>query len=490
MPSPQRAYFETRFGADFSKVRIHTSSAADRAARSVAARAFTVGPDISFASGEYRPTAERNELIAHELVHVIQQGGMTAASHQVARSISQTRDQKIMRQALPFASSIQMCHQYLKSRVFTVNKGGLRVSLKASWGPKQVGDPMPHGCSHDRKFSIELRKKGWVLHDPYGTCAVPAGVPTSRQWTNLPRGEYFLEFNTPDTGPYCCLRGPVEVSEESGPTGGSCTVPPAGPLELLHSALDIAGLVPVLGAIPDAINAGIYAVEGDWVNAGLSAVAMAPVLGEGATIAKIGGRTVVKANGTAIKATGKQKLAQGFKDAKAAQRKVDPKVAESVERGIVESSESTIKPAAKRKPRPAPKTSHGEAARKKFDKLRDGYAKRLGVKDGGQVHHAVELQVLDRYPGVFKETDLNAFGNMRGIVTENAGKRQLHNSKIREIWDRHYVGLDDDIARLGLKPGTPQYNTHVRRYLEAGRGEIDHVLGQFFTESRKAAGLP
>jgi hypothetical protein len=45
-------------------------------ARAVSARAFTVGSDIFFASGEYRPgNADGDQLIAHEAAHVLQQRG-------------------------------------------------------------------------------------------------------------------------------------------------------------------------------------------------------------------------------------------------------------------------------------------------------------------------------------------------------------------------------------------------------------------------------
>jgi hypothetical protein len=125
-----------------------------------------------------------------------------------------------------------------------------------------------------------------------------------------------------------------------------------------------------------------------------------------------------------------------------------------------------------------------DAARRAFARVRDGYASRLGVGSGGQVHHAIELQALDRYPGVFRASELNDFGNMRGIATELANRRQLHNSKIREMWDRHYRQLDQEIIQRGLQPGTQPYNDFVRRYMEDARDEIDYILRQFFTEYR------
>lgn len=69
-----RAYFEPRFGRNFSDVRVHTGRAAASSARALGARAYTVGRDIAFESGEYAPRSEAGRrLIGHELAHVVQQ---------------------------------------------------------------------------------------------------------------------------------------------------------------------------------------------------------------------------------------------------------------------------------------------------------------------------------------------------------------------------------------------------------------------------------
>lgn len=79
LSEPVRAFFEPRIGADFSQVRIHDGAAADTAASAVGARAFTLGRDIAFARGEFSPgTTEGQRLLAHELAHVVQQGGSDA----------------------------------------------------------------------------------------------------------------------------------------------------------------------------------------------------------------------------------------------------------------------------------------------------------------------------------------------------------------------------------------------------------------------------
>jgi hypothetical protein len=76
LDSGTKSFFEPRFGHDFSQVRLHTGQDAARAARSVSALAFTVGRDIVFGAGRYQPqTQAGRSLLAHELTHVMQQGG-------------------------------------------------------------------------------------------------------------------------------------------------------------------------------------------------------------------------------------------------------------------------------------------------------------------------------------------------------------------------------------------------------------------------------
>jgi hypothetical protein len=74
-----RNFFEPRFGHNFSNVRVHADSQAGRAAASVAARAYTLGDDIVFGSGQYAPgTPEGRHLLAHELTHTLQQSDSPA----------------------------------------------------------------------------------------------------------------------------------------------------------------------------------------------------------------------------------------------------------------------------------------------------------------------------------------------------------------------------------------------------------------------------
>jgi len=336
-----RAFFEPRFGYDFSQVRVHTNPNALNTARTLNAQAYTVGRDVVFGNGEYAPeTTKGRKLLAHELAHVLQQHGLNDesagpsigkaenAQKQAAKSVNrlmyqrfETRwmvpieqrasDTTIMRSQL-FSSTMEICYRLLRSRIFHVSQGGIRVIANAAYDRR--GTPE---CS-TADYHMTLSQKGLIFDSEYGTCEFPQGQPFSRQWTNLPNGDYYLTIWTNNTNPTCCLVGNILVEQQSGLQGDSCTQPPPGPLDILHTALDLAGLIPALGAVPDAINAGIYVIEGDWMNAGLSAVAIIPIFGEAATVGKIGTRTVVRVTGEGIERVGSSRIASGLRAARTA----------------------------------------------------------------------------------------------------------------------------------------------------------------------------
>jgi hypothetical protein len=70
-----RSFMESGFSHDFSHVRVHTDAKASESAHAVNALAYTLGPNVVFASGQYSPArVSGKQLLAHELAHVIQQG--------------------------------------------------------------------------------------------------------------------------------------------------------------------------------------------------------------------------------------------------------------------------------------------------------------------------------------------------------------------------------------------------------------------------------
>ena len=104
LPVMTRNYFESRFGAEFGGVLIHTGFSASQSAKRINSRAYTYGDHIVFGAGEYRPeTDDGKRLIAHELTHVLQQQG--------SRSL-------IQRQPTPKSSSEGKVAELLKGHSF------------------------------------------------------------------------------------------------------------------------------------------------------------------------------------------------------------------------------------------------------------------------------------------------------------------------------------------------------------------------------------
>jgi hypothetical protein len=116
-----RALMEPRFGHDFSKVRVHADARAGDSARSVNARAYTVGRHVAFAPHEYAPgSIEGRELLAHELTHVVQQSAST-----------RTGDRLVMRQEKPVPPSYSGCGGPQQAQVDATVKDA-RTALNAA----------------------------------------------------------------------------------------------------------------------------------------------------------------------------------------------------------------------------------------------------------------------------------------------------------------------------------------------------------------------
>jgi hypothetical protein len=89
LDSRVQGQMSSAFGYDFSSVRVHTDSRAGELSSQLNARAFTIGGDVAFAGGEYKPgTPVGDALIAHELAHVVQQDG----GHQSAAPMQKGSD--------------------------------------------------------------------------------------------------------------------------------------------------------------------------------------------------------------------------------------------------------------------------------------------------------------------------------------------------------------------------------------------------------------
>ncbi|VVB73070.1 Uncharacterised protein [uncultured archaeon] len=107
-------------GFEFSKIRIHTGSKAAESARALNAEAYTVGSDVVFGHGKYSPgTYDGRELIAHELVHVIQQDGANKSGAP-----------RIARRSVIYGSGF--------SRPFNNDASEVTAAISGNWYPSSV----------------------------------------------------------------------------------------------------------------------------------------------------------------------------------------------------------------------------------------------------------------------------------------------------------------------------------------------------------------
>jgi hypothetical protein len=241
-----RAFMESRFGHDFSNVRVHTDARSAESALDINALAYTLGRDVVFGDGRYAPHTHKGRLLlAHELTHIVHQD---RAGDQRAGMISQPSD-VFEKDARRIASKVA---------------DGQQVQVSASGGPPAIqrdeGEkkklPAPEeiaqknlkaGPAGDKAFkksaeqSLEFERKGTKIsrievptkNNDAGVKMVTssefkskfAASPGAKAESNLPQA--FLSethsIATPDVAPEdaATLTTNVRVAFSSGKDGGS-----------------------------------------------------------------------------------------------------------------------------------------------------------------------------------------------------------------------------------------------------------------------------
>jgi hypothetical protein len=93
LPDSTRSFMESRFKSDFGKVRVHSGGDSVQMSKEINAQAFTRGSDIHFAAGKYNPHSSGGQkLLAHELTHVVQQGGAVQRREEIRRCAKCDKD--------------------------------------------------------------------------------------------------------------------------------------------------------------------------------------------------------------------------------------------------------------------------------------------------------------------------------------------------------------------------------------------------------------
>jgi hypothetical protein len=148
LDSATRAFFEPRFGYDFSTVRVHSGAAAEQSASNVNALAYTVGRDIVFGAGRFTPGTQAGRwLIAHELAHVVQNGAGAPAA---------------IRRKVPGAQCTGVRITLPNTIVFEGNQGSVAATVKTTLTPSDTPYSIEYNPG-EGQFSIKPGEKVVVL---------------------------------------------------------------------------------------------------------------------------------------------------------------------------------------------------------------------------------------------------------------------------------------------------------------------------------------
>jgi hypothetical protein len=131
LSTSERAFFEPRFGQDFSQVRLHTDAQTANLAQAVNARAFTVGRDVVFGAGQYQPrSSEGKRLLAHELTHTLQQSNAAEQSIQCWSlegpwNVGEPVHETLTQQSLRAAGLIGLGDKYTNEKAWEYVRGAI-----------------------------------------------------------------------------------------------------------------------------------------------------------------------------------------------------------------------------------------------------------------------------------------------------------------------------------------------------------------------------
>lgn len=264
-----RAFMEPRFGHDFSRVRVHTDTKAAESTRAVNALAYTVGRDIVFGSKQYTPqTNEGRILMAHELTHVVQQGGQTAyhLSRLGSTRLEDESEREAHRVAVAIANGVGFMPQTHSSEILARQATEGRVDGSAtsvSWinpaspAGAHVPDPQPPAAmtesfatgSSGFRFSNHLH--AWVntndsIHITRSDFAPDSNIYREASYAGIPSYSYPIRRRT---GPI--IRAGIEGVEFEQLVGARTISP---------------------GVIGAGVGAGVGIAGGAWAGAKLGAL--------------------------------------------------------------------------------------------------------------------------------------------------------------------------------------------------------------------------
>ena len=174
-----RAFFEPRFGRDFSRIRLHDDVVADASARSLGARAYTTGEHIVFRRGEYSPQSESGRcLLAHELTHVVQQKA-TAPPMLMRSSNSSSSGGGSKPQ-----TGLSGCHVFLGGRPIdhwlagALKFGHLYIDVYEDASNYALIEGGPIGSTTSGTSGAWVKNSGWDARGFQWEITLPSGCPS------------------------------------------------------------------------------------------------------------------------------------------------------------------------------------------------------------------------------------------------------------------------------------------------------------------------
>jgi hypothetical protein len=163
-----RVFMETRFAQNFAHVRVHTDGGASRSAHNLGALAYTIGSDVVFAGGSYAPGSETGRsLLAHELVHVVQQsGGQTFPEAGAARpKISPAPAGLVCRKASP-QDEKQQQDAVMRHKTQQLNIAGFLDNARKMQPDPKKGLRNPDNLFHNTVGMLDAGKFSLTILSP------------------------------------------------------------------------------------------------------------------------------------------------------------------------------------------------------------------------------------------------------------------------------------------------------------------------------------
>lgn len=201
LPDQTRAFMESRFGADFSDVRLHMDSRANEMSSRINAKAFTSGSDVYFNQGQYNVSSVSGKhLLAHELTHVVQQKSSTKRNIQKKIEVHPNKSLDTKGYTITKTGNVYSCPTVVKDTIwhelFTSLLHSPRVfKLKGTTNKEINKNFYKHQMARYGIINFASKKKyKFNVHEKRNPTYWKHGGPTGWELTTPPTGTSVEEW--------------------------------------------------------------------------------------------------------------------------------------------------------------------------------------------------------------------------------------------------------------------------------------------------------